>query len=183
MTDPVHPAQAVPQGQAGRVIYERSSGNKRFLVIADFHEDGSYCFTQGKMEEGTWHRFLPSSEDVTLARRRLVEEQKRRAAASAVAAHVLARASLEALAAIPGVEAPTGDAYLLLDMEEHDLAGNEARRLALLRDSLERLLASPLPEAPRQDVQRVIQERLQVAQAAFSAAPATPPPGVESCPA
>ena len=53
MTDPVRPAPAGPTGQAGRVMFERFRGDKRFLVIADFREDGSCCFTQGKVEEGT----------------------------------------------------------------------------------------------------------------------------------
>src|SRR5262249_36563113 len=143
------------------------------------HEDGSCCFTQGRADDGTWHRFHPSAEEIELARRRLAEERNGRSAACVVAARVLARAALDALAAVTGTASgphSTRPAYELLNVENRGRGSDAARRLRLLRDTLERLLDGPLPHASPQHVQRMIQERVQAALAALPAAVVLPSP-------
>ena len=53
----------------GRVTYRIQRGRARFLVIADFLDDGSYTFAESEGDEPRWHPFRPSEEEVREARR------------------------------------------------------------------------------------------------------------------
>ena len=55
----------------GRVIYEVRRGEGRFVVIADFFEDGSWHFADAEGDEPRWHTFQPTCQEIETARRLL----------------------------------------------------------------------------------------------------------------
>jgi hypothetical protein len=63
------PAKAA--ATVGRVIYEERRGKGRFVVIADFFEDGSWHFADAEGDEPRWHSFQPTGEEIENVRRLL----------------------------------------------------------------------------------------------------------------
>ena len=53
------------------VIYEVRRGEGRFVVIADFFEDGSWHFADAEGDEPRWHTFQPTCVEIETARRLL----------------------------------------------------------------------------------------------------------------
>jgi hypothetical protein len=58
-------------GAVGRVSYEVRRGGGRFVVIADFFEDGSCHFADAEGDEPRWHPYQPTHEEIEGARRLL----------------------------------------------------------------------------------------------------------------